>query len=223
MTLCLFLFLVSMASCTVTKQRYSAGYHIEWNKRKVVSYADKAPEKSAFEAQKTSVFPDKAVAAILLEDTLCKGKSETVENTDSQEGASYSLKKVVEKPRKKSGVTTVDNTFSKSGENSNFLQSDRKDSGHKRSDFSESLSDFFFVFCIILMLLVIPPLLHTLLVASFFHFKNDTLFLVLEWLIWGAGIVAIIVFFSSALTIVLTCLGWNLIFALFVSAIILNQ
>lgn len=222
-TLLSLLLFIALTSCTITKQRYSCGYHVEWNTRKVAAYSDKVSENKAFDPQKIAVPSDKEVMEIRSKDTLHQVNPEISESYERVEMRPLVYKKVVKTPEKIPGVLSTDRSTSKVMRNGNFQQSEQSDFASSRSDIGEALSDFFFVFCIILMLLVIPPLLHTMLVASLFHFKNDTLFLVLEWLIWAAGIVCIVFFFSSALTIVLTCLGWNLLFALFVSAFILNR
>ena len=221
MKLFLFFFLtVITASCTITKQRYSSGFHVEWKKRHVFSHASAESEKVvsnegvAINLSETAqlqhetrepleeVHAERKEACLTLHylETVINGKARTI-------------------PLEKIELSEKDNTCSRKQP---VFRHQLSVESRQQVDWGEVLSDCCFYALIILILLVIPPLLHSI-VVSLLGFKNDTLFIVLEWLVWAAGIVGIIVFFSGLWTMILTCLGWNLLFALFGSAFVFTR
>lgn len=226
-TVLILLVLVSATSCTITKQHYSNGFHVEWKKRLTTNHSKTTPpqikakdEVFAIDtvAKTITVYPENDVQP----DTRIRQQEEKryVDHGISDEHVKTPL--ATSSSQTKAWKLTTPKALKKNkGIQKNAAQQQVQTKGFVRmSNFWEAVTDFLFWAVIILLLLLTPPVIHTILIALLPGFdRKTTLFTVLEWLLWAGGIIAILLLLTGVWPIVLACLGVNILFAVVGTAI----
>lgn len=220
--------LVSSSSCTITKQRYSNGFHVEWKKRlgaihstestePVAEYKeDNLNESISAGITRETISDQPSTGPVWREETLtgCEDFADSFPVTNTKIVSS----RTDEKKRSKSTTDCIAGTSECKVVAAGSDQ--RKNHSAVRGDFWEAVTDVLFWLLVILVLITVSPVFHTALISFLTGYNwKSTLFIVLEWLLWIGGIIGIILLISGGWSIVLACLVWNLFFTIFFTAL----
>lgn len=224
------LILVSVSSCTITKQRYSRGFHVEWKKRPTTKHSKTA--SPLFDEKELVITKDTVVKTVnnqLSNETQTKasieGQQENLRNEGEKSDEIIKTPITTSSPFNNNWEPPVQATSKKNNIiHTKAVQQQQTKSAVHNSNFWEAVTDFLFWMAIVLLFFTISPVLHTILIDVLPGYDwKTTLFIVSEWLLWVGGIVAILLLLSGVWTILLACFGWNLLIAMVGTAIVINM
>lgn len=226
------LVLVSITSCTITKQRYSGGFHIEWKRRLTTVHSVKSSPPLVADT-KEILSDDPKITEITLVKDLDRQLTKPIQHVETlseypqfQDSISIANDPVTSRTNEFMVNEYTLNSIKGTGKEKMITRKSdqRKSKEMTRGNFWETVSNFLFGLVFVLLFLATPPLLHTILIAMFSGYNWKVILLILlEWLLWVGFIVAVLPLLSGFWPIFLAFIGFNFLLSSVGTLIILNN